>query len=463
MNTTNKCGFKNAFKPENMVKAITRSKTIKIIFLAILVTSVLAATAAASSLGIDVEDQVKEVTSGGTAHFLVDVTNEGTETVDVSAEVIDSELSISFSPMPGTEFSLDPGETETIQLFATTTKEDRGTYDVPLYINGKERLLAVKVIEGMDSLELHGSYEEITVAQGSTQELKFVAENIGNERIKNIIISGDISTRLSPEYSDHFFLNPEEQRDASVTVEVPDDFPTGRYIYEVTAASGEKVGATEEVIVNVVDSPPVKGRLRLRDLRWRGLVEDDETVGYKVTFEIENRGLMDIQDVEWEVEGMPENWNVSGADTFDIDGGETIQKTLEFDTQGDFGRETVKLSLLKEDIEITDREIVFRGDEIGVGVGGLAIGGFAPIQLGIGALIGIIITLALYMRQTEGEGIVRKPRRDSDYLKRLVDETIEREVEKGKLSEEFSEKNKSDEEGKKRDSKGRYASEDEEN
>lgn len=441
MNTTGKYGTEKAFKPENMVKAITNSKTIKIIFLAIIVTSVLAATAAASSLVIDVEDQVKEVTSGGTAHFLIDVTNEGNETIDVSAEVIGSELSTSFSPMPGAEFSLGAGETETIHFFASTTKEDKGTYDVPLYINGRQRLLAVKVIEGIDSLELHSAYEEITVAQGSTQELKFVAENIGDERIRNIIISGDISTRLNPDYPSHFFLNPGEQRDTSITMEVPDDFPTGRYIYEITAASGDKVGATEEVIVNVVDSPPVKGRLRLRDLRWRGLVEDDETVGYKVTFEIENKGLMDIQDVEWEIEGMPEDWNVSGADTFDIDGGEIKQKTLEFNTQGDFGRETVKLSLFKDDVEITSREIVFRGDEIGVGIGGLVVGRLAPIQLGIGALVGLLIALVFYMKKTEGVG----PRRNSDYLKRLVDETIEREMKEKKEGKKDQDKKSSSE------------------
>ncbi len=429
------------FKPKEMVRSITASKKIKIIFLATLVTAVLAATATATSLNVNVENQVKETPAGEAAHFLIDVENVGNQVVDVEMSVGESELRTSFSDIPGREFSLNPGEEKTANLLVATDREDRGSYAIPLYVNDIYRPLSVNVMEGIDALELRGAYEEITVSQGSSQELKFVAENMGNQRIENIVIDGNIDTKLNPEYPRSFFLNPGERRDMSVMIDVPSGYPTGREVFEIKGASGGTIGSTEEVILNIVDSPEVEGRLGLEAMRpWESLIEDGETVGYKVTFQIENKGLMDIQDVEWDLQGVPADWNVSGDESFDISGGETIQKTLEFHTDDDFSERELDIGLVKDDAEITREKIEFSGERIGVAVGGLVVGRFAPISVGIGIFVGFLIAMAFYMRRKEGEGSIRG--RDSDYLKRLVDETLEREMDEENIEEKKSEENK---------------------
>ncbi len=428
---------KNVGRTERMFKSITQSKLVKISFLAILLTTVIAATASAASLSISVEEQVKEVTAGDAAHFLVDITNEGDETTDVELSIGESELSVTFSDIPGKEFSLEPGETKTAHVLASTRKEHaEGTFSVPLYINGRYRPLAVEVRKGIDALRLHRGYEEVTVTQGSSQKLQFITENTGNQRIKNIVIDGEISTRLNPEYPKAFFLNAKEQRSTPITIEIPDDFPTGRYVYDVTAASGDVIGSRSEVILNVVESSPLKDRLRLRTISpWEPLTEDGEEVGYRVTFEIENKGLMDIQDVEWDIEGLPREWNVSGDQRFDIEGGETAQRTLEFHTDGDFSRQTLQIGLMKDGMEITREQIEFEGDRIGVRVGGLVVGALAPLPIGIGIVIGFLVVVIFYfMNGEELLGMdMGKKKKDDDYLKRIVDETIEREIEKGNI------------------------------
>jgi len=427
---------KNIGRRERMFKSFTQSKLIKIGFLAILLTTVIAATASAASLRINVEEQVKEVTAGEAAHFLVDITNEGEETADVELSLGETELSVSFSDLPGKEFSLEPNETKTAHVLASTRREHaEQTFSVPLYVNGRYRPLAVEVRRGIDALRLHRAYEEITVTQGSSQKIQFITENTGDQRIKNIVIDGEISTRLDPQYPKAFFLNAKEQRSTPITIEVPDDFPTGRYVYEVTAASGDVIGSRSEVILNVVESSPLKDRLRLRTISpWEPLTEDGEEVGYRVTFEIENKGLMDIQDVEWDIEGLPREWNISGDQDFDIQGGETARRTLEFHTGRDFSRQTLQIGLVKDGMEITREQIEFEGDRIGVRVGGLVIGALAPLPIGIGILIGFLIIVVIYLMDGELLGIdIGKERKDDDYLKRLVDETIEREIEKGNI------------------------------
>lgn len=398
---------------------ITDSKIIKMAFVAMLIIGV------ASALQVEAPTQVKTTQKGEMAQYAVELTNENSNTVQVSLSV-ESEVSTTLSDEL---ISISPGQTKTIRVFAVPETVGEGTYMINLQASQETLSLALNIEEGAPALSLTNSYGKMTVKQGTSQEIKLVARNTGNREIKNIVLKSDLSEKFNAEYPDSFDLEPDETREVSVVAKIPSDYPKGEYTYTVEAASGD-IQATREVNLNIVGKLPVKDRLTLEAKEpWETIQGEEGPQGYKVTFEITNKGLTDLENVEWEMENVPEDWNLTGTENFDIKGGEIIQKTVFFDSQGEFSEETVEVKLLKDGEPITSKELEFSGEKVGLAGTGLVLGGGS---LFIGTLTAIVVALVfafLYIRERNLSKNTLKKHSDKKYLEKLVDKTVEEEPE----------------------------------
>ncbi len=396
---------------------ITDSKIIKIAFVAVLIIGV------ASALKAEAPTQVKTTQKNEVAQYAVELTNDKSQTVEVSLS-LESEVHTSLSD---NLVSLSPGQTKTIHVFAVPESVGEGTYMINLQANQKTVSLALNVGEGAPSLSLTNSYGKMTVKQGTSHAIRLVARNTGNREIKNIVVKSDLSEKFNPQYPDSFDLEPDETREISVIAQIPSDYPKGEYTYNVKAASGD-LQATREVKLNIVGKLPVKDRLTLEPQKsWETIQSNEGPTGYKLTFEITNKGLTDLENVEWEMENIPESWNVTGTEDFDIKGGEITEKTVFFDSQGDFSEETVEVNLLKDGEQITSKELEFSGERVGTTGTALVVGG-GSITIGALVLIALVFVF-LYVRERNLNKATLRKESDKKYLEKLVDKTVEEEPE----------------------------------
>lgn len=180
---------------------------------------------AAAALQVEVPNQVKTVPEGQAAKYAVKVTNDGSrqEQVDLSA---DSDINVGLSD---NMLMLSPGESKTTWVLASPGGAGEGTYMIDLNVEGRSRSLALNVEKGASSLDLTNSYEEVTVEQGSSHEIKFIIRNVGKKEIENIVLQGDITDKFKPDYPRPFDLDPRESREVSVLIKVPEGHPEGEY------------------------------------------------------------------------------------------------------------------------------------------------------------------------------------------------------------------------------------------
>ncbi len=383
---------------------------------------------AASALQMNIPTQYRKVAEGQPAQYKAVITNDGTETTEVALSW-ESDISIS---VEDDLFTLDPNETREISVFALSDGEGEGTYSTTLYANNQVESFATQVEAGAPSLSLVNSYGEITVEQGSSHKIKLIARNTGNTKIENIVFKSDLSEKFNAEHPDSFDLEPGESREVSILVNIPEEYPKGEYTYTVKAASGS-LKATSEVDLNIVKSLPIKERLSLNALEpWRKLVKDGEDQGYEVPFEVRNKGLTDIEEVDWEVKGIPSDWKVTGDDEVTVKGGQVIQQTLKIDSNGDYSPTTAEVQLVKDGIVITSKEIELQGSEVGeTAATGMVIGSTASLTLGIAVLLALVF-LILYVRERNLSRTHLKKESDEEYLEKLVKETVEKEEKKSK-------------------------------
>lgn len=389
-----------------------------------------ALSASAFALDVNVENQVKTISTGETAQFIVNLENTGTEEELVSLST-ESDVTTMFSD---DEVVLGAGQEKVVYLFALSADKGEGTYLIQLNANEETLNLALEIEEGQPALELYNGYGKVTAVQDSSQSIKMVAKNTGDEEIENVVVSGDFSEKLDAEYPEPFDLEAGEEKQVSVVLNVPLDFPKDEYDYEVTIASGS-TKATQEVEIEVIGALPMKNRMSLKVLNaWEKMVDGNgEPIGYKVPVKVVNKGLVDLEEVQWQIEGLPEGWNVTGNEAFEIEGAETVEKTINFNAHGNFEDKTVELTLVKNDREITSEQIEFKGRKVGVTGTGLVLGGSGSIMLGL--IVVAALALFVYMVREKNRHMERTGRTtDHGKLKKLVEETLERE--KGKSEEE---------------------------
>lgn len=373
----------------------------------------------ASALQVNVQDQVKSTMKGETVKYEVEITN--TDSNKTVAELsTDSEVSTSLSDE---EVILQPQETRTVWLMASPLEQGEGTYMIDLKVNQEMKSLALNVEDGQSSLDLTTSYKKVTVEQGTSKKIKVIVRNNGNREIENIVLGSDLSEKFEPQYPEPFSLEKDESREVSILVEIPEDYPSGEHTYTVSTASGN-LKTTEEMKVNIVDTLPMEERLSVEALKpWEKLEENGEATGYEVTFEVHNKGLNDIDNVEWDVQGLPNDWEVTGNDKkFSVEGGQVVQNDLYFHSNGDFSEQTAEVRLVKDGEVITTQNLTLEGNKVGVSATGMFLAG-GSLVLGVIALIAVVLAF-LYIRERNNRRSASQLESDRSYLENLVDKTV---------------------------------------
>ncbi len=366
----------------------------------------------AMALSITAENPLQTVEKGKVADFKIQITNTEADQQNIllSAE---SDLPVSLSEEV---ISLASGETKIVHLFAVTENAEQGLHLIKFNANGQIENLAVNVEEGNGILEINSIYDKIKVLQGETQELKFLIRNNGDEKLRNIVISGDIPESLSPQYPETFNLDAKAVKEISIKINVPKDYPTGEYDVRVFAGSGNTITKAETTI-------EVEGRKSLKDaldiqimLPWEPVKENGKVIGYKITAKVRNRLISDLSNVEWKFEGMPETWEVSGNEPFTIKGYETkyVELTIIPDS---FAEKQVNITLEKDGEVITSQTITFAGYKVGAPTG-LVIAGGSTL---IGAVVVIALIIALlYVRAKNAEKDQKEIEETKTYLEKIV-------------------------------------------
>ncbi|NYZ80204.1 hypothetical protein H0N95_03080 [Candidatus Micrarchaeota archaeon] len=286
-------------------------------------------------------------------------------------------------------------------------------------INSQEISLAVSVKEGTQSLLLNSVYSEVSAMQDEHQDLKFILRNEGKERIRNIVIEGNIPFTLSPEYPEPIDLNANEVKEIKIRITVPQDYPADAYDLVVKAGAGNFV-VEAPIILNVESAGPFQDRIDTEVLTpWVAIKNDDgKAIGYNVTFRVKNLGITDLNGITWSFAGMPEGWDVSGNEQFSIEGYGQKDISLVVVPKS-FDSSKVNVSFMKGDELLSKERLEFAGFKIGQAPTGMFL-------FGGSTAVGVIIVLALvgallYVRSKNAKGDDDEEVQTRDYLQKLVD------------------------------------------
>lgn len=364
------------------------------------------------ALSVDIDNQFETVQEGQVASYDVTVSNTGNPTNVLITT--DSELSVAVTePL----FHLETDEAKSIKILAITNGLGEGVYVIEFDVNGQEYKIGLNVEEESPVLSFESVYDDLTISQGEYQDLKFIIRNEGKERLRNIVIEGNLPQSFAAEYPEPLDLGGETTQEIKVRIHVPKDYPTDNYEYTIKAGSGNQIGEAE-VFIEVEGGSTIKDRLDVDVLLpWESIKEEGTTVGYEVTFRVRNRGIADINDVEWVIEGMPENWEVEGNEVFSVNGYDTMDLVFKV-VPSSFSEQEVNISFVKDGEVITTEKLTFAGHKIGFSGTGLVIGGGSAIW---GIIIVVIIAFALmYVRNMNQESDEQEEVETRKYLKDLV-------------------------------------------
>ncbi len=371
------------------------------------------------SLSVNIPNQFQTVQEGQVASFDVMVSNSG-QPVNVLITT-DSELSVAVSdPL----FHLNTNESKDVKVLAVTNGLGKGVYVIKLNINGQEYDVGVNVEAQTPVLSFTPIYNNLEVVQGQYQDLRFILRNNGKERIRNIVIEGNLPETFNAEYPAPIDLAGNEVREVKVRIHVPKDYPVDDYEYTVKAGAGNQI-VTAPVYLTVKGLTSVKDRLDAQVLLpWNAIKNDDgKTIGYKITFRIRNRQIYDINNVEWKFANLPEGWKVEGNDTFSIKGYGVKDIALKFYPTS-FTAQKVNVSLVKGNETIVSKEIEFSGEKIGFTGSGLVVGGGSAFW---GIVLLIAIALAIYyVRNQNALKEEEEEKKTNEYLKELVEKTMKK-------------------------------------
>ena len=367
------------------------------------------------ALNVDIANQFETVQEGQVASYDVTVLNTGNPTNVLITT--DSELSVAVTePL----FHLDTGSSKTIKILAITNGLGEGVYVIEFDVNGQEYKIGLNVEEESPVLSFESVYDDLSVSQGEYQDLKFILRNEGKERLRNIVIEGNLPQSFAAEYPDPIDLDGETTKEIKIRINIPKDYPTDDYEYTIKAGSGNQIG-NADVFMTIEGGSSVKDRLDVDVLLpWDSIKQEGTTIGYEITFRVRNRGISDINDVEWVLEGMPEDWEVSGNDEFSVGGYDTEDLVLKI-IPTNFNDQVVNISFEKEGETIVTKKLTFAGHKIGFAGTGLVIGGGSAIW---GILIVVVIAFALmYVRNQNAKTDEDDEEQTREYLKQLVNKT----------------------------------------
>jgi len=370
------------------------------------------------ALNISAPVQVLTVNQGDVADYMITIKNQDTRAQNITLYA-ESDVPTSFSLKA---FPMNPGEVRDVHLFAVTNGIKEGVYLIEVAISNDYYIydanFSVGVFEGAAPLMLNSVYEEISLEQGDFKDLKFVLTNDGDEYVRNIVISGDISERLSPEYPRVFDLAPGATADINVRIEVPRDYPAENYELTVRAASGS-LEAEAKTKLAVKKEPILRSALDIQKAGVAQLKQNDSVVGYSLVLRVKNGAGRDIQDVDVVVENVTDIV-VSGQENFDIQRFETKDIELRLRTNN-FNEQTAFVRLLKDDISLANATVVLSGSKIGMPTGMFYLGSSLTIGL---MFLAVAVVVLLYVRERGKRMSVEAAARDEAYLTSLDGATV---------------------------------------
>jgi len=367
------------------------------------------------SLSVNIPNQFQTVQEGQIASFDVMVSNSG-QPVNVLITT-DSELSVALSePL----FHLNTNETKNVTLLAMTNGLGKGVYVINLNINGQDYNVGVNVEKQSPVLSFTPIYNDLTVTQGQYQDLKFILRNNGKERVRNIVIEGNLPETFNAKYPAPIDLEGNAVKEVTIRINVPQDYPVDDYEYTVKAGAGNQI-TTAPVYLRVEGLTSLKDRLDAKVLLpWESIKDEGKTIGYKVTFRIRNREIYDINDVNWVFTNLPKNWKIEGNDSFSVKGYATKDIALSV-YPTNFNEQVVNVSFVKNNETITTKKLEFAGNKIGFTGSGLVIGGGSTFW---GIILLVAIALALfYVRNQNSLNEEEEEKKTNEYLKELVEKT----------------------------------------
>lgn len=373
----------------------------------------------AFALNINIPSQLQTVPRGQVADYSITILN-----LDEGQNVMITATSEAPISMTEQTFFLEQFEEKTVHLLAVTNTLGESMYLITIDINGQVYNLALYVDEGSPVLRFDAITDTIEATQGETQSIKFLIRNEGKERMRNIVIEGDIPKGLSPEYPIVFDLAPNQMRQIEVNVSVPEDYPTDEYEVEVKAGSGNLV-VEEDILIKIVGRESLEDKLVFDVLLpWEPVKEEENgnTIGYALTLRITNRGISDVSNVRFKFKGMPETWEITGDEDFNIEGYETKDIVLQI-VPADFGEHEVNITLVRDAETITSQTILFAGYKVGTTTGMVIAGG--DVFAGILVIV-IIAVILLYVRQRSSDEEKKEEQETRAYLEDLVKKTREK-------------------------------------
>lgn len=368
----------------------------------------------ALALSVTAPTQLRTVSEGQVAAFSVAVlNNEANQNVLITTT---SDIPVSLTE---SAFYLASGESKTISVFAVTNGLTESMHLIKLKINTQELNLAVSVKEGTQSLIFNAVYDEVNAMQDEHQDLKFILRNEGKERIRNILIEGNIPSTLSPEYPEPIDLDANEVQEIKIRITVPQDYPADAYDLVVKAGAGNFV-VEAPVILNIESAGPLQDRLDTEVLLpWAAVKDDDgKAIGYNVTFRVRNLGISDLNGITWSLAGLPEGWDVSGNDEFSLEG--YAQKDVSLTViPKTFDAAKINVSFVKGDEQLAKEKLEFSGYKIGQAPTGMFL-------FGGSTAVGVIIVVALvgallYVRSKNAKNDDNEEAETRDYLQKLVE------------------------------------------
>lgn len=369
------------------------------------------------ALNVNVPTQLQTVSKGQVANFPITIINNenGTATVVISAA---SEAPVSTSDQA---FSLNAFQSRTVNVFAITSDLGEGVYLIAVKINDGTYNLAVNVRENTPILRFDPIYDTLEITQGEYQDLKFLVRNEGQDRLRNIVIEGDIPTSLNAEYPEPFDLAANQIKQIKIRVHVPSDYRPDEYELMVKAGAGNLEEKTT-VILKVIKGESLKNKLSISVLgNWEAVKEEntDNIIGYSVPFRITNNGISDLSGITWKLSNLPSGWEVNDNESFTVKGFETKDIALKFITK-DFGAHTVNVTLMKGLDNITTTDMTFDGFKVGAGTGFVILGGDAFIGL---VVLVIIAVAVMFVRRRNAKQEVVEETETRSYLEKLVEES----------------------------------------
>ena len=370
------------------------------------------------SLSVNIPNQFQTVQEGQVASFDVIVSNAG-QPVNVLITT-DSELPTSLSePL----FHLDTDESKTVNLLAVTNGLGGGVYAISLDVNGQKYDVGVNVEKQTPVLSFTPIYNDLTVTQGQYQDLRFILRNNGKERVRNIVIEGNLPETFKADYPAPIDLAGEEVKEVNVRIHVPKDYPVDDYEYTVKAGAGNQI-TTAPVYLKVIGLTSLKDRLDSKVLLpWKAIKDEGKTTGYEITFRVRNRQIYDINDVNWVFTNLPKDWKVEGNDSFSIKGYGTKDLVLKL-YPTNFNEQAVNVSFVKDNETITTSKLELAGSKIGFTGTGLVIGGGSAFW---GIILLVAIALALFYIRNQNEiKEEEEEKRTNEYLKKLVEKTAKK-------------------------------------